>query len=86
MIRRLLRRLTFDHLAVAFVFVVMAGVYYLATGALLRNAEPPLAARADGPARAEIGMPGKARHASFRSGGNFDPAYASGDRAASGTS
>ena len=60
MIRRLLRRVTFDHIAIAFVVVVTAGVYYLAADALLRGAASSDAMAAYHPTRAGLAAPGEA--------------------------
>lgn len=57
MIRRLVRRVTFDHIAIAFVIVITAGLYYLAAGALLRAATPPAATVAHKLSRVDAASP-----------------------------
>ena len=63
MIRRALRRITFDHVAIAFIVVVTAGLYYAAAHALLQFAASS-AADSRKPARADIVAPSDGPRAS----------------------
>jgi Bax protein len=57
MIRRLLRRVTFDHFAIALVLVITGGVYYAAADALMRSAAHSAGADAHRRARADATRP-----------------------------
>ena len=63
MIRRALRRITFDHVAIAFIIVVTACLYYLAADALLHFAASS-ATDSHKPARADVVAPANGPHAS----------------------
>ena len=63
MIRRALRRITFDHVAIAFIIVVTACLYYLAADALLHFAASS-ATDSYKPARADVVAPANGPHAS----------------------
>jgi len=60
MIRRALRKITFDHVAIAFIVVITAGIYYLAADALLRIAAAPTPGGSHNPARAHVAVPAPA--------------------------